>query len=161
MDDVERIREALAGVQTSSRERRRPGSTPWLVKTHVGWVRQVPTIDLSLLGGARLARRLVREVQRLTGDLDTGAVAFITGSGSAGPHSAVGTAVREELTKICGEREAWTFVATSHTQYTFIYDATRAPIAATNELGTLYYLLAGGFGLAVVLAVLQMLGVFG
>jgi len=163
MDDVARIQSALAQVQTASREARRPGTTPWLVKTHVGWVHDVPTIDLSLLGGARLARRVVRQIKLIADDIETGAVAFTTGSGSRGsmgPHSAVGTAVRDELTQMCAERE-WSFVASSHTQYTLIIDAEKAPLAAQNELGMLFYALTGGFGVAVVLAVLQMFGVFG
>jgi hypothetical protein len=131
----------------------------WLVKTHVGWIREVPTVDLSLLGGARLARRVVREIKNLSDQIETGAVAFNTGAGSRGslgPHSAMGKAVRDELERICAERGPWKFIATSHTQYTFIIDPEKAPQAATNDLGTLFYVLAGAFGLAVLAAVMNM-----
>lgn len=164
MDDVERIRSALSGVQSASREGRRPGTTPWLVKTQVGWAREIPTVNLGLLGGARLSRRVVREMGQMADQIETGAVAFTTGGGgkgSLGPRSPVGIAVREELIKLCEAHETWTFVATGHTQYTLIIDVSKAPPTATNELGPLFYVLSTGFGVAVVLAVLQMLGVFG
>ncbi len=58
MDDVVRLREALAEIEVAARGLRWAKERPWRVASHVFWEAQLPTIDAHDLS-AKLLKRVL------------------------------------------------------------------------------------------------------
>jgi len=155
MDDVDRLRTALADVEASARMLRWSDRRPWTVRTHVHWSGDLPEIDLHDLD-ARHAREAVRAATTVR--LQTGAVRFVTGRGrhSRGP-GVLGPVVRGELRRI-GEGRGWRVRPAGPARWLLVTDVDRAPAAATGELGWGMRLLFLAFLVAAVVALARAAG---
>lgn len=156
MDDVDRLRAALADIETSARMLRWADRRPWTVRTHVRWSGELPEVDLHDLD-ARHARLAVRAAAGVR--LATGAVRFVTGRGrhSKGPGGVLGHVVRGELKKL-GEGRGWRVRPAGPARWLLVTDVRRAPAAATGELGWGMRLLFLAFLVAAAVAIARSLG---
>lgn len=134
MDDVSRLREALAPVERSARQLPWAKQRPWKVSTHVGYDAEVPTIDLHDLG-ARTADLALDQVLAMAHELDAGAVCFVTGRGrhSMGEPVLPGL-VNDRLSRAAHEA-GWQVTRPRAGRFTLILDGKRAPASATGALG--------------------------
>jgi hypothetical protein len=100
-DDVQRYRKRLAPIERAAKEQPWANQRPWKVRTHVGWEKELPVVDLHDLSAA-LARRVVLEL--LEEPPESGAVVFVHGRGrhTAGPAPVLRGVVLEELKRACG-----------------------------------------------------------
>lgn len=153
MDDLEQIRERLAGVERNARGQAWAAERPWLASTHVGWEGDLLVVDLHDLG-AGLAKQAVKAVMEAAPELRTGAVCFVTGRGRQRIGGGVlGKVVPAALAQACGEQVGWRFRPHGGTRWVLITDPARAPAAARGDLGWGFVLWIGLLVLATAIAV--------
>lgn len=158
MNDVAVLRGRLAGVEAEAREQPWADQRPWRAETHVAWDGELPVVDLHGLK-AGLARRAVRATVGAVGELEAGAVCFVTGRGrhSVGPGGVLGAVVRKELQRAGADQPTWSARPHGAARWVWIHDPERAPAAATGALGWGFVVLMVGFAIAAVVAVANQL----
>lgn len=150
MTDVARLREALAGVQGAAGGLPWARERPWRTDSHVWDERGLPVVDLHDLG-RKLASQAVRTAAALAPELDAASVCFITGAG----RRSIGKGVlRDDTTRELQQAVAQGgyFRPLGPGRMVFVADPSRAPAAATGKLGLGFWLMAGLFAAAAVVA---------
>jgi len=150
VDDLQRLAEHLAPVETGAVRLPWGKQRPWRTATHL-WVRgRVLTVDLHDLGRA-LALQVVDALPWAAENLDTGALRLITGRGR---HSVTGPVlpglVRDRLRELSEDHD-WTWRMDGAGRLVVIWDPDRAPPAARGALPLWIWLWLAGMA-AVLLA---------
>ena len=153
MDDVARLRAALAPIEQAATGLHWAQQRPWRAETHVFWQSAVPTVDLHDLN-AKLARQLVGRVVELH-DVSAGAVCLVTGRGRHSMGQGVlGKVVGSALRKAAAGTD-WQVRPAGASRWVVVFDRDNAPAAATGALGWGLWLLALAFGAAVIAVVVS------
>lgn len=150
-DDLDRLASALSPVQEHARGLRWARERPWQVGSHLWREGQLPVVDLHDLD-VKGARQAVDAVALVAHELDSGAVAFVTGRGrhSVGKGK-LGPAVQGALAQVCRER-GWQHGPLRAGRQVLVVDPRRAPAAATGRLGWGFWLGAAAFAAAALVA---------
>ncbi len=140
-NDLGILRRGLAGVEAEARGLRWAEERPWRRASHLRVEGEMVHLDLHDLN-ASCAKRAVRAVIDRVPDLQTGAVAFITGVGrhSIGP-GVLGEVVRGELSRVV-RREGWSYSPAGKGALVLVFDPDSAPGQASSRLGPFFYLVA-------------------
>ena len=158
-DDVSRIQEQLIRVERDAKKLPWAAERPWTRQTHVWWENDMPIVDLHDLG-VSLGRKSVRQVGRIAGKLESGAVCFVTGVGknSMGP-SKMRAATQSVLGDMTDKKDGWWFRPLGPGRFVLITDEDKAPRAAKGELGPLFW--GGVIFFLVLLVTMFVLNVLG
>ncbi len=144
VQDLEQLRAELAPIEEEAMELPWAHERPWSTASHLRLEGELIQVDLHDLN-ARCARKAVRAAGWLAGELDSGAVGFITGVGShsIGP-GVLGDVTARELRTLC-KRHGWSFHPNGKGALILITDPERAPARATSQLPPLFWLIAAVF----------------
>lgn len=124
--DVQRLRRSLASLSREAKDQRWDGERPWRARTHVWDEQGVVVVDLHDLKVA-LAKKVVDRVVDCAGDLEGGAVIFVTGVGRHSAGKAVlPDVVAGKLQAVAAER-GWTARPGPAGRQVLVLDAERAP----------------------------------
>lgn len=153
MDDVDRLRLALAEIERSAAELPWARERPWRARTHVWAEPGLPVIDLHDLD-VRLAGLALACAAEVGDSLASGSICLVTGRGR---HSIgggkLGPAVRSELRRLCADH-GWEWRPGPPGRLLLIADRERAPAAATGRIGAGTWLLLALFVAAAIYACL-------
>ena len=158
-DDLTRIQDQLTRVERDAKKLPWAKERPWTCESHVWWEGELPVVDLHDLG-VSLGRKTVRQVARVAGKLESGAVCIVTGVGnnSNGP-SKMRAATQSVLKELVEKNADWWFRPLGPGRYVLITDETKAPNAATGKLGTVFWVCVVSFLiLLVTMFVLNLMG---
>ncbi len=134
MDDIDRLRAALAALEPEAAALPWAAERRWTCATHVRWEGELPLLDLHDLN-ARLAGRAVEAAAAVGGELETGALRIVTGRGrrSIGP-GVLGQIASGKLAK-ARDQQGWSYHPSGAGAYVLVTDPARAPRSATGGLG--------------------------
>jgi hypothetical protein len=160
VDDVARLRKALRSVQTAATSLRWAKKRPWLVKTHVRWEAEMPTIDGHDLS-AKLMKQSMNVVIKEAKRLDTGAVLVITGRGNrtVGPEPVLPKVMKGVLGPAC-EEHGWRLRPHGAGAWVLVVDAKKAPRSATGAFGCGTWLLLGFFAACAAAVITKKVGMW-
>lgn len=145
-DDVDRLRQGLHDVARRAKDLPWAKERRWRPGTHVRWEGELATVDLHDLS-VRLGLAAVDVVETLGPDLATGAVRIVTGRGNhTGGRSVLKDGVVKEL-RAASSAAGWGLRQPTAGSLVVVFDASRAPAAASGQLGGLFWgfaLILGG-----------------
>jgi len=134
VDDVERLRAALAGVEEEAKALPWANDRGWRTASHVWMEHGAPTIDLHDLN-VKLANAAVEAVVELAPACESGGFVFVTGRGthSLGGRSDLADSVASALDRHAREK-GWGWRPSRAGRLVLVTDPARAPTVATGAL---------------------------